>query len=79
MTCKSASGGAVQLEYYGIEAWSVVQQVVSFSSDESGSYATKTSKVDRWETLTSLEAESQDWRVARDPCRRRGRGNYPIC
>ena len=51
MTCKSASGGAVQLKYYGIEAWSVVQQVVSFSSDESGSYATETSKVDRWETL----------------------------
>ena len=29
MTCKSASDGAAQLEYYGIEAWSVVQQVES--------------------------------------------------
>ena len=51
MTCKSASAGAVQLEYYGIEAWRVVQQVVSFSSDENESYATEMSKADRWETL----------------------------
>ena len=27
LTCKSTSAGAVQLEYYGIESWSVVQQV----------------------------------------------------
>ena len=44
LTRKSTSAGAVQLEYCGIEAWSVVQQVVSFSSDEM-------SKADRWETL----------------------------
>ena len=49
--CKSTSAGAVQLEYYGIEAWSVVQQVVSFSSDENESYATEMLKADRWETL----------------------------
>ena len=41
----------MQLEYYGIEAWSVVQQVVSFSSDVNEFYATKKSKADRWETL----------------------------
>ena len=46
MTYKSTSAGAVQLKNYGIEAWSVVQQMVSFSSDE-----TEMSKVDRWETL----------------------------
>ena len=51
LTCKSMSAGAVQLEYYGNEAWSVVQQVVSFSSDENESYASEMSKVDRWETL----------------------------
>ena len=51
LTCKSTSAGAVQLEYYGIEAWSVLQQVVSFSSDENESYATEMSKADRWETL----------------------------
>ena len=45
------SAGAVQLEYYGIEAWSVLQQVVSFSSDENESYATEMTKADRWETL----------------------------
>ena len=50
-TCISTSGGAVQLEYHGIEAWSVVQQVVSFSSDKNESFATKKSKADRWETL----------------------------
>ena len=33
LTCKSTSAGAVQLEYYGIEAWRVLEQVVSFSSD----------------------------------------------
>ena len=27
LTCKSTSAGAVQLEYYGIEAWSLIQQV----------------------------------------------------
>ena len=48
MTCKSASAGAVQLEYHGIETWSVVQQVVSFSSDEKESNATEMSKPDRW-------------------------------
>ena len=41
LTCKSTSAGAVQLEYYGIEAWSVIQQVVSFSSDKNAFYATK--------------------------------------
>ena len=51
LTCKSTSAGAVQLEYYGIEALSVVQQVVSFSLDKNESYATKKSKADRWETL----------------------------
>ena len=51
LTCKSTSAGAVQLEYYGIEALSVVQQVVSFSLDKNVSYATKKSKADRWETL----------------------------
>ena len=51
LTRKSTSAGAVQLECYGIEAWSVVQQVVSFSSDENESYAAKKSKADRWETL----------------------------
>ena len=50
LTCKSTSAGAVQLKYYGIEAWSVVQQVVSFSSDKNEFYATKKSKADRWET-----------------------------
>ena len=51
LTCKSTSAGAVQLEQYGIEAWSVIQQVVSFSSDKNESFATKMSKADRWETL----------------------------
>ena len=51
MTCKAASAGAVQPENYGIEAWSVVQQVVSFSSDKNESYATEMLKADRWETL----------------------------
>ena len=51
LTCKSTSAGAVQLEYYGIEAWSVVQQMVSFSSDKQESFATKKSKSNRWETL----------------------------
>ena len=50
-TCKSTSAGAVQLECYGIEGWSVIQQVVSFSSDENESYMTEMSKADRWETL----------------------------
>ena len=50
-TCKSTSAGAVQLAYYGIEAWSVLQQVVSFSSDETESFANEMSKADRWETL----------------------------
>ena len=54
LTCKSTSAGAVQLVYYGIEAWSVIQQVVSFSSDENESYATETSKADRWETLDPI-------------------------
>ena len=70
MTCKSTSAGAVQLEKCGIEAWSVVQQVVSFSSDESESHVTEMSKVDRWETLDH-RSKSQDWRVSRDSCRRR--------
>ena len=51
LLCKSASAGAVQVEYYGIEAWSVVQQVVSFGSDKNESHATKKLKADRWETL----------------------------
>ena len=51
LTCKSTSCGAVQLEYYGIEAWSVVQQVVSFSSDKNESYATRKSEADRSGTL----------------------------
>ena len=51
LTCKSTSAGAAQLEFYGIKAWSAVQQVVSFSSDENESYATEMSKADRWETL----------------------------
>ena len=50
MTCMSTSAGAVQLESHEIEAWSVVQQVVSFSSAESETYAIEASKVDRWET-----------------------------
>ena len=32
---------------YGIEVWSVVQQLVSFSSDKNESYATRKSKADR--------------------------------
>ena len=51
LTCNSTSAGAVQLEYCGIEAWSMIQQVVPFSSDENESYATEMSKADRWETL----------------------------
>ena len=52
LTCKSTSAGAVQLECCGTEAWSVLQQVVSFSSDENNEpYATEMSKADRWETL----------------------------
>ena len=50
LTCKSTSAGAVQLENHGIEAWSVFQRVVSFSSDKNESHATKTSKAERWET-----------------------------
>ena len=73
LTCKSTSAGAVQLEYYGIEAWSVIQQVVSFSLDESESYAIEASKVDRWEMLEHRRKQkTQEWRVARDSCRRRG-------
>ena len=48
---KSTSAGAVHVEYYGIEAWSAVQQVVSFSTDENESYATEMSKADHWETM----------------------------
>ena len=51
LTRRSTSAGAVRLECFGIEAWSVVQQVVWFSSDENESYAAKKSKADRWETL----------------------------
>ena len=51
LTCKSTSAGAVQLEYYGIEAWSLIQQVVSFSSNENESHATEMSEANRWETL----------------------------
>ena len=51
MTCKSTSAGAVQLESHQIEAWSVIQQVVSFSSAESETFAVVASRVDRWETL----------------------------
>ena len=50
MTCKSTSAGAVQLESREIEAWSVIQQVVSFSSAVSETYAIEASRVDRWET-----------------------------
>ena len=46
MTCKSTSVGSVQLENNEIEAWSVVQQVVSFSSAESESYAIEAPNVD---------------------------------
>ena len=49
MTYKPEFAGALQLEYYGIEAWSVVQQVVSFSSAESEIHAIEESRVDRWE------------------------------
>ena len=59
MTCKSTSAGAVQLENCGIEAWSVVQQVVSFSSDESESHVTEMSKVDRWETLDHRRSQNR--------------------
>ena len=51
LTCKLTSAGAVQLDYYGIEAWRVLPQVVSFSSDENESHATEMSEADRWETL----------------------------
>ena len=43
MTCKSTSAGAVQLENQGIEAWSVVQQVVLFNSDDRESYSIEAS------------------------------------
>ena len=44
MTCKSTSAGAVQLESHEIEAWSVIQQVVSFSSAESETHAIEASR-----------------------------------
>ena len=47
------------------KAWSVDQQVVSFSSDESESYVTETSKVDRWETLD--HRRKQDRRTGVNP------------
>ena len=65
MTCKSTSAGAVQLESHQIEAWSVVQQVVSFSSAESETYAIEASKVDRWETLD--HRQNQDCRIGKNP------------
>ena len=49
-TCKSTSAVAVQLENYGIEAWSVLQQVVLLSSAESEFYAVDAPNVDRRET-----------------------------
>ena len=51
MTCRATSAGAVQLESHQIDAWSVIQQVVSSSSAESETHATEMSKADRWETL----------------------------
>ena len=72
LTCKSTSAGTVQLVYYGIEAWSVVQQVVSFSSDKNESYATKKSKADRWETLDHRWNQIRRNGVSRDSCRRCG-------
>ena len=71
MTCKSTSAGAVQLESHEVEAWSVIQQEVSFSSNESKSYATEASRLDG-AAGSSPEGKSQDWRVSRDSWRRRG-------
>ena len=51
MTCRATSAGAVQLGSHKIEAWSVIQQVVSFSSDESEFHAMLARNVDRRETL----------------------------
>ena len=51
MTCRATSAGAVQLESHEIEAWSMIQQVVSFSSAESEFYAIEAPNVDRRETL----------------------------
>ena len=62
MTCKSTSAGAVQLENHGVEAWSVLQQVVSFNSDESESYAIEAPNVNRW-----IIAESKITGLARTP------------
>ena len=44
MTCTATSAGAVLLESHEIEAWSVIQQVVSFSSAESEFYAIEAPK-----------------------------------
>ena len=49
-TCKSTSAVAVQLEYYGIEAWNVIQHVVLLSSAEIEFYAVDAPNVDRRET-----------------------------
>ena len=59
LTCKSTSAGAVQLESHQIAAWSVVQQVVSFSSAESETFAIEGSKVDRWETVDHRRKQSR--------------------
>ena len=40
----------MQLESHEVEAWSVIQQVVSFSSAESETYAIEASRVACWET-----------------------------
>ena len=70
MTCRTTSAGAVQLESHEIEAWSVIQQVVSFSSAESETYAIEASRVDRWET--PYHRRKQNRRIGvypRDSCR----------
>ena len=60
MTCRATSAGAVQLESHEIEAWCMIQQMVSFSSAESEFYAIEAPNEDR----RSPEARSQDWREA---------------
>ena len=65
MTCKATSAGAVQLESHEIEAWSVVQQMVLLSSDESELCAVDAPNVDRRETLG--RRRKQDRRTGANP------------
>ena len=65
MTCRATSAGAVQLESHEIEAWSKIQQVVSFTSAESELHAIEAPNVDRRETLDRRRNHRQT-----DPCQR---------